>query len=274
MNSRSGGGGTQLAFTVHSLASGSSGNAFLVRGGDTNILLDAGLPAIQLQKRLAKFRLNLGDLDAVFLTHEHSDHSLSANTLSRRFGIPIAANANTLSAIERRSPLDHCIPFETGTTTHVRELSVESFSVHHDAVDPVGYNVLFGKHKISLVTDTGMVEESISRSVEGTELAIVEANHDEEKLHGGPYPGSLKARVLGKMGHLSNEAAADFVVNQAEGSRRLSAVWLAHLSEVNNSPRMARRHVQKKLSEAGCRGMVLEVALRNAVSLTWRASSN
>ena len=243
----------------------------LIRGGDTKILLDVGISSVQLQKRLSKFRLSISDLDAVFLTHEHDDHSHSAHLTSRRFNIPIVANPKTLTALTRKSALARSITLDTGTSINIGELIIESFPVLHDAVDPVGYNVLHGRHKVSLVTDTGVVGGSIARSVEGADLVIIEANHDVEQLRGGPYPQSLKARVLSRVGHLSNEDAASFVMEQVEENRRLSTVWLAHLSGINNSPRMARRHVQRKLSEAKCRNVVLDVAQRSAVGPTWRA---
>lgn len=243
----------------------------LIQAGGTRILLDAGITVLQLQKRLSKFRVSLSDLDAVFLTHEHGDHARGAYLLSKRFGVPVIANPATLTVLSREmdAPLNWQT-IDTGETRIVGDLLVESFPTSHDAVDPVGYNIHHRNFKVSFLTDTGVVDESTLGKIEGANLAIVEANHDVERLINGPYPEFLKRRILSDMGHLSNEAAADLILQHLSSSRYPSTIWLAHLSETNNSPRMARRYVQKRLSDAGCGNVVLDVALRDAVSLIWR----
>ena len=261
-----------MALSVHSLGSGSSGNSMLIQGGGTRILLDAGITVRQLQKRLSKFRVGIGDLDAVFLTHEHGDHSLSARILSKQFDIPVIANCATFEALS-----DECSPpkysiMDTGGTVALDGLLVESFPVSHDAVDPVGYNIYYRKWKASFVTDTGSAGSDILQRIEDANLVIVESNHDVDRLVAGPYPWFLKNRILSDVGHLSNEAAADLILTHVSTGRP-TCFWLAHLSGTNNSPRMARRHVQRRLSEEKCRNVIVEVALRDAASLTWRPGS-
>jgi phosphoribosyl 1,2-cyclic phosphodiesterase len=194
----------------------------LIQAGDTKILLDAGLTTLQLQKRLSKYRVSLSDVKAVFLTHEHRDHSHSAYLLSKRFGIPVIANPATLTALSRKSTLPNCHTLDTGGSTSIGSLLIESFPVSHDAVDPVGYNIYFGKSKVSFVTDTGVAEEEILRKIEGADLAIVESNHDVDRVINGPYPHSLKERILGDAGHLSNGAAGDLILSHLSKRTRPS----------------------------------------------------
>jgi phosphoribosyl 1,2-cyclic phosphodiesterase len=242
----------------------------LVQAGSTKILLDAGLSVLQVQKRLSKFRVSLRDLDAVFLTHEHGDHARSAYVLSKRFGVPIIANPATLTVLADEYAPPNWHPMDTGESRAIGDLLIESFPVPHDAVDPVGYNIYFKGWKASFLTDIGSVGESTLTCIEDASLAVVESNHDIDRLIAGPYPWFLKKRILSDRGHLSNQAAADLIVRHVSRSRRPVCVWLAHLSEVNNSPRMARRCVQKRLSEVGCGDVVLQVTPRHHAGLTWR----
>ncbi|MHB0912122.1 MAG: MBL fold metallo-hydrolase [Armatimonadota bacterium] len=253
-----------MDFSVHSLASGSSGNALFIQAGGTRILIDAGLTILQIQKRLSKFRVAVSDLDAVFLTHEHGDHARSAHALSKWYGVPVIGNPATLAALSRDDTPVNWRALPTGDTRSVGALAVESFPVSHDAADPVGYNIYHRSFKVSLVTDTGLVTEAIASRIERADLMVVEANHDVDKLLSGPYPWSLKARIAGDLGHLSNEAAAELVARQV-GGRRV-CVWLAHLSATNNSPRLAKRRVQSKLDGS----VLVEVAERNSAYPSWR----
>jgi len=260
-----------LAFSVHSLGSGSAGNSMLVQAGGTRILLDAGISVLQLQKRLSKFRVSLRDLDALFLTHEHGDHARSAYSLSKHFGVPVIANPATLTVLSHEFAPPNWLILDTGESRAIGDLLVESFPVSHDAVDPVGYNIYHGNWKASFVTDTGTAGTEILRRLEDANLAIIEANHDVERLIAGPYPWFLKSRILSDLGHLSNQAAADLILEHLSRSRRPTCIWLAHLSRTNNSPRIARGYVQRRLSEAECGGVVLKVAPRDHASLTWQS---
>ena len=261
-----------MDFSVHSLASGSSGNSMLVQAGRTNVLLDAGIGVRTLQKRLSRYRITLKDLDAVLLTHEHGDHTRSVWSLSRRYGIPIIGNAATLEAVSSTLPLPSTRVMSLSESLALKDLAFESFSTSHDAQDPVGYNIYHRDSKVSLVTDTGVVGSEVLEKTAGADLLIVESNHDVQRLLNGSYPWMLKNRILGNLGHLSNEAAADFILENLKVCKRLPTIWLAHLSDSNNSPRLARKYVQSRLSEADVRNIVLGVALRDIPSLTWRAT--
>ena len=232
-------------------------------------MLDAGITVRQLQKRLSKFRVTLADLDAVFLTHEHGDHSHAVWPLSKQYSIPIIANPSTLAALHDELPLPNCRTLDTGESLAFKDIMVESFPVSHDAVEPVGYNIYHGNWKASFVTDTGLAGRDVLQGVEDANLVIVESNYDADRLIAGPYPWFLKNRILSDVGHLSNQAAAEFILEHASAGRP-ACYWLAHLSRTNNSPRIARRYVQCRLSEEKCRNAVLHVALRDTASLTWR----
>lgn len=242
----------------------------LIQAGGTRVLLDAGMTVLQLQKRLSKYGVALRDLDAVFLTHEHGDHSRSAYLLSRHFGVPVIANPATLTVLARENAPPNWLILDTGESMTLRDILIESFPISHDAADPVGYSIHCRESKVSFVTDTGVAGDDVRRRIEAADLAVIEANHDVERLIAGPYPEFLKARVLSDVGHLSNEAAADLILAHADEARRPTCVWLAHLSRINNSPRLARRYVQRRLSEAACGNVVLGVVPRDNAGLTWR----
>jgi phosphoribosyl 1,2-cyclic phosphodiesterase len=196
-------------FQVYALASGSSGNATLIRAGETAILIDAGITLRKLAAALLTHGLTPGDLSGIVVTHEHSDHIQSAHAISKRYTVPLVANERTLRAIfSRRTPSPHhTLPVGDRWTTG--DLHIETFPVPHDAADPVGVNIRHqpSGQKISHITDAGHVTDAIRRAIRGAHLLVLEANHDVHRLKAGDYPGYLKARILGEQGHLSNEAA-------------------------------------------------------------------
>ncbi len=243
----------------------------LVQAGGTKVLLDAGIPVKQLQKRLSKFRVTLADVDGLFLTHEHGDHAYAVWSLSKKYRIPVIANPATLTVLEEQLFLPTSQVLDTGESLPFKDLLIESFPVSHDAVDPVGYNVYYKDRKASFVTDTGVAGEEILRKIEDSSLVILESNYDHDSLISGPYPEFLKRRILSSYGHLSNEHAADLMIRHLRGVRRPVCVWLAHLSKTNNTPRLARRYMQRRLSEAGHGNTVVEVIPRDYAGLTWRS---
>ena len=254
---------------VHSLASGSSGNAMLVKAGDTNILIDAGLSARALANALAKKRVAAEDLHGILLTHEHSDHSCGAGGLARRHGTPIVANAATFHAYMQRDALPFMArELPAGGTTAIGCIGIRSFAVSHDAAEPVGYVLNIGATQITYFTDTGCVTEAIREAVRGAHLAIVEANHDLDWLWRGPYPEHRKARVASDTGHLSNADCAELLAERLEEGGALN-VWLAHISSINNSPALAKRSVQQRIAQRTRVPVALEVALRDQPSVAW-----
>ena len=241
----------------------------LIQAGSTRILLDAGVPVTKLQKRLSKFRVTLADVDGLFLTHEHGDHAHAVWSLSKKYRIPVIANAATLTVLEDQLSLPTLRVLDTGESLAFKDIRIESFPVSHDAVEPVGYSIYYKDRKASFVTDTGVAGEGILRKIEDSSLVILESNYDTDRLVAGPYPEFLKRRILSSYGHLSNEHAADLMIRHMGGSSRPVCVWLAHLSETNNTPRMARRYMQSRLSDAGHGNTVVEVIPRDCAGLTW-----
>lgn len=255
---------------VHALASGSSGNATLVRSGPTALLIDAGIGLRKLAAALEPHNLTCGDISAVVLTHEHTDHCASAHALSRRYGVRMVANSGTLNAIYSRCTQSPHEILPVGDRWIIGDLRVETFPVPHDAAEPVGVNVTHipTGQKISLVTDAGHVTEIIRLSVRGANLLVLEANHDVHRLKAGDYPGYLKARILGCNGHLSNEAAVELLCEHALTHGPHTA-WLAHLSKANNTPKLALGYARATVAlETDC-PVLLEVAKRDKPSACW-----
>ena len=220
------------------LGSGSKGNAIYIESGQTAIMIDAGFSGKELEKRLAVHERELAKLDALFLTHEHSDHIRGAGVISRRCSLPVFANEGTFTGSEKTvGKLHKRIEFETGTRTVVKDLEVRSFRVSHDALDPVGYLVSDGKYSIACCTDTGKVTQLIASRLTGCDALILEFNHDLTMLKNGPYPFALQQRVRSNQGHLANDDAAAFLKDVIHD--KVQQVVLAHLSEANNSAEIA-----------------------------------
>jgi phosphoribosyl 1,2-cyclic phosphodiesterase len=231
---------------VRSLASGSSGNSLVVQVGRRAVLFDAGGPQRRLAAGLDELGVAPGQLAAIFLTHEHTDHVASAAALSRLYDAPIVANAATLLAAGFTA--DRGQVLATGRTLDLRDLEVTSFGVAHDSAEPVGYVARGEGWTVAVATDLGHVSPAVLEQVRGADLLVLESNHDVEMLRHGPYPSFLKTRILGPTGHLSNEQAAEAALEAVSG--RTQWLWLAHLSAQNNRPVVARRAVESRLAAA------------------------
>ena len=258
---------------VHSLSSGSSGNSFLVKSGKTSVLIDAGIGMRKLCGMMSLRGVSSETLSGIFMTHEHTDHSIGAGPLSRKTKAPIIANAATLQALAYRDDL----PFPTrelptGDCLSFGNLSVRSFRVPHDAVETVGYIVESEGVRIALMTDSGSATPEMREALKGVNLAIVEANHDLDWLWRGPYTQDMKERVASPTGHLSNDDCADLLAETLEANG-LMTIWLAHLSRVNNSVSLARKTVQKRIKEQTKVPFLLEVALRDEPSVSWKSGT-
>ena len=256
---------------VHSLASGSSGNAMLVQSGDTNLLIDAGLSLRALGQHLAKRGVVVGNLSGVLLTHEHHDHALSANAVARRYAAPLIANSATLEALHARTGIACSVQeLPTGNEWHIGGFNVRSFSVCHDAAAPVGYTIQTPTSKIVYCTDNGCRTPQLTEALGGASLAIIEANYETDWLWRGTYTPEMKARVASDTGHLSNQDCAALLAERLGDGSPL-CIWLAHLSRNNNSPSLAKRMVGNFLKNAVSTPFTLEIALRDTPSLTWRS---
>lgn len=250
--------------TVHTLASGSSGNALVLSCGETRLLVDAGISCRRIGAGLRTLGLELADLTAVFITHTHADHISGLRTLLKRTAAPVYATGITGRELARRLPELEGRLEEAAECRSVSlgEVSVTAFSTSHDAPGACGYRFDTPDGGVGLLTDTGYVTEEAADVLPGVALAVLEANHDVETLRSGPYPYYLKRRILGDEGHLSNGDAARFAVALAE--RGAAEIVLAHLSRENNTPAMARNAVETALSAAGL-APALSVAPRDAL---------
>ena len=225
------------------LASGSRGNAVYISGGSTSILIDAGLSGIEIERRLKSKELYPEDLDAIIVSHEHTDHIQGVGVLSRRFNLPVYISSKTeKAAVSQLGNVRVIKHFECGSTFMIKDLSIHPFSISHDAEDPSGFTVNQNGTKIGLATDLGIATSMVKEHLKGCSLLILEANHDEDMLLNGPYPWPVKQRIRSRTGHLSNEASKNLLKEVQHD--RLQYVMLAHLSETNNTP-------QKALSEVG-----------------------
>ena len=251
--------------TLHTLASGSSGNALVISCGETHLLVDAGISCRRITAGLRELGLAPEDLSAVLITHTHADHVSGLQTLLKRTACPICAGervcrelAYRYAGIESRLyPLPLCSPEALG------DAEVTAFPISHDAPGSCGFRLDTAAGSIGILTDSGYVTGEAAEILPGVDLAVLEANHDIETLRSGPYPFYLKQRILGEQGHLCNEDAARFAVTLAESGT--AELILAHLSRENNTPAMALRTVETALSAAGLTPL-LSAAPRESLS--------
>lgn len=239
-----------VQFTI--LGSGSSGNSALLEAGDTQLLIDAGFSARQIRERLAGIGRTPERLSGILITHEHSDHIKGLGTLCGRLGVPIYANRLTREAIQKQfqdTPLPF-VTFETGSRFGVGSVEVQTFSVPHDAIDPVGFVMETHAGAIGFLTDLGHATKLILERVRQVRLLLLEANHDLRLLQEDmKRPWSLKQRILARHGHLSNDAAAEVAVHLAEGP--LEEIHLGHLSRECNRPELALKTIRRRLDSVG-----------------------
>jgi len=222
-----------------SLGSGSKGNALLVHAGTTRILIDCGLGIRTLTQRLGRVGVIPEQLDAVLVTHEHSDHSAGLQALQRRTGCPVFATAGSLQAITARTPLPGAVNvIAAGQPFQVDDLDIHPYAVPHDALEPTQFVVGDGAFRLGVLTDAGHVTETMVAALEACDGLVLEFNHDRQMLASGPYPAFLKRRIAGEHGHLDNDTAAGLLSKLAHA--RLQQVLGAHLSEQNNQPSLVR----------------------------------
>src|ERR1700752_5218339 len=248
---------TGMCVTVSMLASGSKGNGAFVASSRTKILVDAGISCRETFKRMKSLGEDPHTLSAILITHEHSDHVYGLATLAKKLRIPVFMTGATHQAWARamrnekgeRPKLEKFEPFESGHRFQVGDIEVRPFTIPHDAADPVGFTFRAEGIKVGVATDLGYLPVSVRDHLRGCDVLVIESNHDLEMFRGGPYPWSVKQRVMSRVGHLSNLALADFLTNDYDNSATF--VVLAHLSEQNNHPEIARREAEKALSARG-----------------------
>ena len=251
------------------LASGSSGNAAFLSTGNTRILIDAGLSMKELGRRLALIDEDIAALDAILITHEHSDHIAGLPVLARskKIRAPIYLTRLTAPAIDWGTGQPRLEKFQAGACFTVGDVEVNSFSIPHDAIDPVAFCLEASGVRIGVVTDLGYLPVSVRFHLRRTDLLMLESNHDLDMLKVGPYPWSIKQRVMSRVGHLSNLGMSEYLMNDFDASA--SQLVLGHLSEQNNHPEIVRLIASQSLEERGLRTQ-LSIAGQHAPSEVFR----
>ncbi len=227
---------SRKTLNVCALASGSKGNSLLIEGPEGSLLVDAGLSAREILRRILAAGTAPETIRGILVTHDHSDHVRGVEVLARRLSIPVYGTRGTLDAVGFPEE-DPGTAIAAGSGFCVAGFDVQPFSLPHDAVDPVGFVISMGGLKIGVATDLGCVTALVRKRLAGCDFLLIESNHDEKMLMEGTYPWFLKQRIRSRMGHLSNVASSGLLGELLHGG--LQGVILGHLSEMNNRPELA-----------------------------------
>lgn len=240
-----------------SLGSGSKGNATLVQVAETCVMIDCGFSLKETEARLSRYGMDAAQLDAILITHEHGDHVRGAGPLARKYDIPLWTTRGTYSkAILGKLPSLHYL--DVHQCFEVKDLEVQPYPVPHDAREPCQFVFTDGQQRLGMLTDAGMITPHIEAQLDGCDALLLECNHDLTMLQQGPYPYSLKRRVGGRLGHLSNEQTAALL--GVLDHSRLKHLVIAHLSEQNNTPALA---CDALVDATGCAHDWIKVASQN-----------
>lgn len=236
------------------IASGSSGNCIFVGSEQTNLLVDVGISAKRIEYGLNRIDINPDTIQGILVTHEHSDHVSGLGVMARRYHIPIYATYETAMAFCRNKSLgeisDELINYvEADKPFMINDISIEPFSTSHDAANPVCYTMEMDNEKVGIATDLGKYDDYILSKLDGSDLLLIEANHDINMLMVGKYPYYLKQRILGDRGHLSNDSSAELISKLLK--KKKQHIILAHLSKENNYEELAYETVLCELSRLG-----------------------
>ena len=246
------------------LASGSKGNCTFVGTPQIKLLIDAGLSAKQTAERLKKINIDVRDIDAILITHEHSDHIQGLKVLALKYGIPVFANNETAKGIVE--VLQECPKFKifsTGETFEYGDLEIHPFSIQHDTLDPVAFTLKLDGLKLGFCTDLGFVSSLVQHQLQNCDYLVLESNHQPSMVHASARPMVYKQRVLSRSGHLSNEACGDLLSKIAHSG--LKHVHLAHLSSECNTHETALTVVSNMLQEKGIK-IDLSIAEQHKIS--------
>ncbi|MGH9777665.1 MAG: MBL fold metallo-hydrolase [Candidatus Acidiferrales bacterium] len=258
-------GESRLAVELTILGSGSSGNAAVLSTERTRLLLDAGLSKRETLKRLEAAGLPPAGFSGILISHEHADHAAHLAALAAELDVPVFLSEGTFEALSETAVLPKVERFRPGQRLTIGDIEVLPFAVPHDAREPVAFRFTAGGLRIGFAVDLGYLTSLAKEQLRGCDLLLLEANHDVELLRRGPYPWFIKQRVMSRLGHLSNEALAGYLEHDFDGSA--AVLVLAHLSENNNSPEMARLAVEQAL-ERRCARFPLSLSRTPALHVT------
>lgn len=236
-------------FNFCSLYSGSTGNCLLLQTDKSKILIDAGVSQKKISDALASFNVEFTDIDAILVTHEHSDHVQNVGSISKKYNIPVYCNEKTLNAMPNQSikiSYENKKIFKSNKSFILNDLEILPFSIPHDAADPCGFNIIHNDKKISIATDIGHMDNNIISNLKDSSFILLESNYDPNILKYSRYPFPLKQRILSPNGHLSNETAGK-TISELYTKGSLKQVLLGHLSKENNFPELALKTVNDEL---------------------------
>jgi phosphoribosyl 1,2-cyclic phosphodiesterase len=250
---------------VTSLGSGSAGNALLVRTAGATLLVDCGVGVRRILRALDAVGLAMADVDALLISHEHSDHIRELPRFVMQGTVVLSTRGSARAA---NVPAQLWVETRAEQPVRLGDVEVVAIPVCHDATDPCGFLIRTGAGSVTVVTDLGCPAAAAVEAIAESRLVVLEANHDEAMLRRGPYPQHLQRRILSDSGHLSNAGCADLLARAIRGSARPPTVWLAHLSETNNRPHLAKKTVQRRLGQVGLR-LDLHALPRREITETW-----
>lgn len=253
-------------FKYYNICSGSSGNCSFIETDSTKILVDFGVSSKKIQEALNNINVSFDEIDGILVTHEHSDHVRGLKVLCKNYNIPIYANEKTFSEINKSFDIKNKKIFLSNEKFEIGDLEINPFSIPHDAADPCGFNINFNNKKISIATDIGHIENSLIHTLEGSSFLLLESNYEPDILKCSRYPYSLKKRILGPNGHLSNQDASYVISLLVKNG--LNNVMLGHLSKENNFPELAYKTTMNEiiLNKSNIDNLKLNVASRDKSS--------
>ena len=237
-------------FNFSSLYSGSSGNCLFVETNHTKLLIDAGVSQIKIIDALASFNVDISEIDAILVTHEHTDHTKNLGAISQKYNIPVYTNKKTLNNMpsqKEKISEENRNFFVSNKYFTLNDLDIFPFSIPHDAADPCGFNIYYKGKKLTVATDIGHIENKMLANFKDSDFILLEANYDPDILKYSRYPYQLKQRILSPIGHLSNSTAGKTLSDVIIKSANCKRAMLGHLSKENNFPELALKTVYDEL---------------------------